>query len=252
MKKIKYLISILILISIILSAQIIKASTLQKQNRSKQLIERYNELRNNRSLPNINSDSIIDDAANEILIDKRYRKLSNEFDEDSIRLLFFNKGVIDYKFEAKEFLDKDTDTVFNAFLFEDTSSNILIGYSRSGNKHLLIKIKSYLKYDFGDSYIPRINIPSNKNTVDVKTDSIVYYVKWIVPGKYYYHYLNHIPRSSESVGSNDNYEVKKSIKKNPFTKGFDDTYPNMVLTSVHPDMYLIVTSEKNEIVAILK
>lgn len=225
------------------------------QSRSKQLIKRYNKLRSSRSLPKIKRDSIIDDVTNEILLDKKYRKSNNEFNEDSIRSLFYNRGVIDYKYEIKEILDKDTNTVFNSFLLTDRSPNIRMGYSKQGNKNLLIKTKSYLKYDFGGVYCPRIDLPYSKNVMKsatVKADSVVSYVKWMIPGKYYYQYSNHIPLSSESIGSDTKYEVKKSVKKNPFTKGFDDIYHNLVLTSIHPDMYLIVTNEKNEIVAILK
>lgn len=243
----------------ILSSQNLLESSQNKdnRNRSKQLIERYNKLRSSSSLPEIKRDSVIDDVTNEIFLDIKYRKSNNEFNEDSIRSLFYNRGVMDYKYEIKEIMDKDTNTVFNSFLLADNSPNIRMGYSKQGNKNLLIKTKSYLKYDFGEVYVPQVVQERSKNALqkeklEIKIDSVVYYVKWMIPGKYYYHYSNHIPLSSESVGIDAMYEIKKSVKKNPFIKGFDDIHTNMVLTSIHHDMYLIVTNDKNEIIAILK
>jgi len=164
---------------------------------------------------------------------------------------------MDYKFETKEILDKDTSVEFNAFILADSSSNIRMGYSNYGNKHLLIKTKSYLKYEFGEVYVPQVSIERKKKDFPkaegkIKIDSVVFYVKCIIPGKYYYHYLNHIPSSLEPVGSGHKYEVKESNKRNPFNKELNNTYPCMILSSEQPDMYLIVTNEKNEIIAILK
>jgi len=258
MKEIKYLISILIFISIILSAQALKASTLQKRNQdiSKQLIERYNKLRSKRSLPCIMRDSVIDDVTNEILFDKRYRKSANEYNEDSIRFLFYNKGMMDYKFETKEILDKDTSAGFNAFLLADSSPNIRIGYARYGNKNLLIKTKSYLKYDHGVFIRPlsiRGAVGNSQGMVTKqKSDSAIFFVRTIIPGKYYYHYLNHIPSSSEPIKNKIQYKAKELEIAQPSKIGTSYRHSDLVLISVHTDMYLIVTNETNEIVAILK
>lgn len=250
---------ILCLIPCILDAQSLMESSQQKnKNRSVQLIERYNKLRSSRSLSIINRDSVIDDVTNEILLDKKYRKSTSEFNEDSIRSLFYDKGVMDYKFEIKEISDKDTSVTFNTFLLADTSANIRIGYSKYGNKHLLIKTKSYLKYDFGvfacsssiknDEHHPNLN----QKVQQTKIDTAIFYVKAIIPGKYFYHYLNHIPLSLEPMMSDKKYEVKESLIKNPFTKETTIAYHGLVLTSCRPDMYLIVTNDKDEIIAILK
>lgn len=228
------------------------------RNRSVQLIERYNKLRSSRSLPIIKRDSLMDDVTNEILINKKYRKSASEFNEDSIRSLFYDKGVMDYKFETKEILDKDTCEMFNTFLLADRSVNIRIGYSKYGSKHLLIKTKSYLKYDFGvfacSSSIKKDERHPNQNQEVQKTeiDTAIFYVKEIIFGKYFYHYSNHIPLSSEPVVSDKKYEVKESLIKNQFTKETTIAYHSLVLTSCRPDMYLIVTNDKDEIIAILK
>lgn len=221
-------------------------------NQSKQLIERYNKFRSNRSLPN--GDSIIDNVTNEILLDKRYRNSFNEFDEDSIRYLFYNKGVMDYKFETKEIHDNDTSTVFNAFLLGDSSSNIRIGYARNGSKHLIVKTKSYLKYDHAEIFIPdqhkeigRRHIQAD--TLWIKTDSVKFYVKQLVPGKYYFHYSTHIPSSSELIKNQILYQPEEVIVNN---NGMKNINFDLIFTSKHSDMYLIVTNDKNEKIAILK
>ncbi len=256
MKKNINIISIILLYVLCILPLILFSQRNDTYNRSKQLIDRYNKIRIIKSLPIIQHDTILDDVTTEILLNKKYRKSDNTFNEDSIRYLFYNSGVMDYKYEILEILDKDTSAVFNSFLLADSSSNLRMSYSRNKN-NLLLKTKSYLKYDFGEVYVPRITVPADDNImksvkVEVKTDSIVYYVKPVISGKYYYYYSNHIPLSLESVDFNKIYEVKRNGKKNPFSKELEDTYFNLRLTSIHPEMYLIVINEKNEIIAILK
>jgi len=76
---------------------------------SRRLIEHYNKLRSLKSLPQIKHDSILDSVTNEVLSnDIKYRKSFNSFNEDAIRNLLFNKGIIDYKYDIMEISDNDT------------------------------------------------------------------------------------------------------------------------------------------------
>lgn len=255
MKKIN-IISILLIC--VLCIQSIKLFSQHKDmhSRSKQLTNYFNELRRIKYFPEIEHDSIIDNVTNKILLnDRKYRNSTNAFNEDSVRYLLFNEGIIDYKIEIKESLDKDTSSAFNAFFLADTSPNTRIGYSRNNGKHLLIKTHRYLKFDHGEGFVPHVSIQRDPKTItqevklDVKVDSLRYYVCMLNLGKYKYHYSAHIPSEKESFKNDNKYEPLRVTANN---KGCQNIYFDLIFTSKQPGMYLIVTNEKNEKVAIFK
>lgn len=225
-------------------------------NRSKQLIDRCNKVRRSKSLPIIQHDTILDNVANGILHNiRKYKKSATEFNEDSIRFTFYNSGVIDYIFEIKVIPENNgTGNKFKAFFLADKSRNIRMGYSKYGTKNLLIKTNSYVKFKHGEVFVPRMEIStlhnkSKKLEVSAKNDSIKYYLQIVTPGKYYYHFTNHIPTNNDSINDIKRYKARVVTTNN---KGMENNFFDLVITSKNPELYLIITNEKKEKVAMLK
>lgn len=225
-------------------------------NRSKQLIDRYNKVRRSKSLPIIQHDTILDNVAYEILHNiRKYKKSTTEFNEDSIRFTFYNSGVVDYIFEIKVIPENDgAGNKFKAFFLADRSRNIKMGYSKYGAKNLLIKTNSYVKFEHAECFMPALHIDwlhnkSKTMQVSAKNDSIKYYLKIVTPGKYYYHYSNQISSNNDSINDIKRYKARVVTTNN---KGMQNNFFDLVITSKNPELYLIITNEKKEKVAILK
>lgn len=246
---------IIILIPYILcSAESIFAATQQKNNRnqSKQLIVRYNKLRLKKNLPLLLHDPLLDNVVSKIQLNKEYKNSKGSYKEDSIRLLLYRSGIIEYQYDLKEVLDKDTTAAFNSFLLADNSKNIRVGYKKSGNKHILFKTKSYLKFDHWiisaqSAIIDGLN--SKVTTVDVKTDWATCYFKTPRPGMYYYQFSDYIPLSTDKMDNIEKFEVQ--TVRTDDKRVTQDMY-DLIIKSTKPEDFLIISNEKNERIAVVK
>ena len=79
---------------------------------SKNLIDRFNKFRALENLQSIEHDTILDNVSKILLTDKTFKKSKGIYNEDSVRLLLYRSGIIDYQYEIQEISDKDTATVF--------------------------------------------------------------------------------------------------------------------------------------------
>ncbi|MEI7677033.1 MAG: hypothetical protein WCJ03_09655 [Bacteroidales bacterium] len=226
----------------------------QKDNQSKSLINRYNKIRQTKNLNKITQDTILDNVCERLIDDSNYRNIDNTLNEDSIRQLLHRSGIIDYQYEVKEAFDKDTTMAFNAFLMSDNSTNINMGYNRNGNKHMLFKTKSYMKFDHWlisahSVIIDRLNSTATK--VDVKTDSVTGYFKTLNVGRYFYQLYNRIPLSSEKLGNVKKFEVQ-TLDSN-YKSGNTDIFKyDLIIKLAVPDAYLIISNDNNERIVIIK
>lgn len=234
--------------------------SIQKNNidNSKRLIEHYNKLRSLKSLPQIKHDSILDDVTNEVFSNElKYRKSFNSFNEDSIRFLLRNKGIIDYKYELIEMDDNDTISSFKKYFMLDASNNIRCGYTRKDGKNLLVKTKKYLEYGYSVSYTSSEtgNYMHEKNqstSIKIFTDSIYYYVKAVIPGKYKFYYSDMIPLNSEISKDQIFFDIEIGEETNPPFGNRNLLDFNLVIKSKHLDKFIVIINEKNELIAFIK
>lgn len=245
---------IILIPCIICSAESIFAATQQKNNRnqSKQLIARYNKLRLKKNLPLLLHDSLLDNVATKIQLNKGYKNSKGSYKEDSIRMLLYNSGIFEYQYDLKEVLDKDTTAAFNSFLLTENSKNIRVGYKKSGNKHILFKTRSYLKFDHWYISVhsdPIDPLNSKVTTVDVKTDWAICYFKTLQAGKYYYQFSDHIPLSTDKMDNIKKFEVQTVRRDNK--RATQDMY-DLIIKSTKPDMFLIISNKNNERIAVAK
>ena len=252
-----YILTIFYLSFHFLIAQNIQNTSIKQNNafNSKRLIEYYNKIRKVKSLPEITHDSLLDIVSNEVILnDKKYRKSTNSFNEDSIRLLFYNKGVIDYKYELFEVADSDTVSAFVKFFMSDVSNNIRCGYSKKDGKNLLIKTQRYLEYGYAEisvSYeVDELNPKSTPFKAPV--DSIKYHVKAFIPGKYRFYYSDRIPLSSNKSKKEDFTDITEGEATNPPDEAEDYSDFNLVIKSKHPYKFIVIENEKKELTAIIK
>ena len=223
---------------------------------SEQLINRFNKLRNLKSLPPLKHDSILDLVTNEILRHPaKYQKSFNSFYEDSIRFLLYNSGVIDYKYELLEVADKDTVSVFKKFFMGDGSKHIQVGCYKKEGKSLLIKTKSYLEYGYAviSGFSVSVDGFDPNHTTKIKpANSAKYYVNALISGKYRFYYSDKIPLSSERLKNHDFTDIipiKTSYYDNDSINysGF-----NLLINSKQPYKFVVIVKEKKELVAIIK
>lgn len=245
---------IIIIPCILSSSQSMLAKPEQKdnQNRSKQLIIRYNKLRLKKNLPLLLHDSLIDNVVSKIQLNKKYKDSKGSYKEDSIRLLLYRSGIIEYQYDMKEVLDKDTTAVFNSFLLADNSKNLRVGYKRSGNKHLLFKTKSYLKFDHWNVSVHSdpIDLLNSKTTkANIKTDWAICHFKTSQPDKYYYQFSKHIPLRTEKMDNIKKFEVQTVRSENKSES--QDKY-ELIIKSTMPDVFIIISNKNNERIAVVK
>jgi hypothetical protein len=169
-------------------------------------------------------------------------------------MLLYNSGIIEYQYDLKEVLDKDTTAAFNSFLLTENSKNIHVGYKKSGNKHILFKTRSYLKFDHwyvSEHSDPIDALNSNVTTIvlNIKTDWTICYFKTSNPDKYYYQFSDHIPLSTDKMDNIKKFEVQtvRSDKK----KVTQDMY-DLIIKSKKPDMFLIISNKNNKRIAVVK
>ena len=234
--------------------------SIQKNNteNSKRLIEHYNQLRSLKSLPQIKHDSILDIVTNEIFSnDIKYRKSINSFNEDSIRFLLYDKGIIDYKYELIEITDNDTISSFEKNFMSDASNNIRCGYARKDGKNLLVKTKKYLEYGYSISYVHSetgdwLNENFQSTTLKVFTDSVKYRVKAVVSGKYKFYYSDEIPSSSETSKKQVLFEIRTETTTKPSSAYINYSDFDLVITSKSPDKFIVIKNENDELIAVIK
>ena len=243
----------LILIPCILNSQNLLESSqkMDNRNRSKQLIERFNKLRTAKNLKSFQHDTLLDNISN-ILINEERFKVNNTYKEDSVRLLLYKKGIIDYQYEITEFLDKDTASTYKSFLLNDLDDNLKVGFTKKNNTNILFKTKSYLKFSYGTVFCQPFDIDrrhSKSIKVDIKTDSINRYFKMMKPDKYYYQFSNRIPLNSEKLDNTQKNEIqiKKTTNENERNEVYDFS-----IKSTNSNMFLIISNKKNERVVVVK
>jgi hypothetical protein len=225
----------------------------ESQNLSDQLINRYNKIRESRSLPLIRHDSLLDRIAEEIQSHSNEYKnpLLGSFSEEAIRKLFYEQGVIDYKYEIIEAKDKDTISVFKSFLIKDRSNNIRCGYSRIKEINVIIKTHCFLEFAMVTGFVHPRNIkhPSCNQPL---ADSIFYILKEVIPGKYRFYFSDQIPANPLPEKSVALTELSKI--ENIDSKLFGKNHPDfdLVLRSKQPNRFAIIVNEKKEIIAFLK
>ena len=228
--------------------------------RSKNLIDRFNTLRALDGLQSIEHDTILDNICKILLTDetKIYRKSAGVYDEDSVRLLLCEKGIIDYRYEIKEISDKDTVAVFENFLLANKWNHIRTGYYRTGSRHLLLKTESYVKFcqglgstrcvaepiDIGSDFNP-------KQESKCYTDTLVYYFKILIPDQYYYQFYEYFPLSSEKGGN----IKKEEVQTRQGIAGYywkEEEY-DFGIKSIWPiDKYSVILNKDNQRVAIIQ
>ena len=240
---------------------------------SKKLIDRFNTLRAKDNLESIQQDTVLDNICKILLTDNRnnsqlvllqehfpqsYRKSTGVYDEDSVRFLLRECGIIDYHYEIQEASDKDTAAVFNSFLLADKSNHLRMGYYRNGNRQILFKTKSYLKYSHGtwkewcDPIVMPMGVPLDSmefSSYKNGQDSIVYHFKILIPDQYYYQFYEKFPLSSEKGGNIKKKKVQMTRGVSMFGTDYDFTTTSM---GKETNMWLIISNKKNERVAILK
>jgi len=220
---------------------------------SRQIIEHYNRLRIKKSIPGIQHEILLDEIAMKIQLNKEFIKSLNVYNEKSIRELLYKYGIIDYQYEIMKFSDKDMTSACTKFLLNDGFSNLRVGYSKKNNSNILIKTKSFLKFDHWEmsSHSPVIDgLHNTSATVDVITDSAMLYMKTLKKGTYSYYTSDRIPLKSDSqVISTKNPTVVKQKEKLFAHSLFDLVF---TLSNDESNKYLIIVNEKNERVAILK
>ncbi|GEM_PF-2303550 len=226
---------------------------------SRRLIEYYNKLRSLKSLPQIKHDSLLDIVTNEVLShDIKYRKSFNSFNEDSIRLLLYNKGIIDYKYELIEIANNDTISAYTKFFINDKSNNIRSGYATNDGRNLLIKTKNYIKYGYAEvvccsEKIDALHEKSQSSYAKVITDSITYHFKGLYPCRYWFYYSDRIPLSSEISKKQVLFEVRTEKTTKPsHLEHINSSDFDLVITSKFPKKFIVIENEKNELVAIIK
>ena len=236
---------------------------------SKNLIDRFNTLRAMDNLESIKHDTILDNICKILLTDNRnncnlvlkeyfpqsYRKSAGVYDEDSVRLLLYNSGIIDYQYEIQEVSNKDTANVFSSFFLADKWNHIRAGYYKTEDKHILFKTKRYLKYDHGTAktWCDPIEIPMGVPldlplTSKCYTDSIVCHFKILIPDQYYYQFYKKIPLSSEKEENIKKKEVQMIRGVSKFGE-YDFTTISM---GTETEMFLVILNKNNERVAVTK
>lgn len=238
---------IIILSTIILS---IKAISQEKVNhiQSKILIERYNKLRLQKNLNDIQHDTILDNNASILLINEKYKKADNTFKIDSIHSLLYKSGIIDYQFEIVELSDNDTVVGFNKSFLTDKRNNIQMGYAKNGKNHIIMKTKKYLKFNHGEvaCHTNEIDPLNSNNKITVTTDSIHYFFNREIPGNYYYIFCKEIPSNSKVI----------NLKNKRAAKIIDNAVNNFDIVIIAKENetteYLVVINESNEIVSVSK
>ena len=254
MKKIVAGIILLVLFPCILSI-LPQLSAQQRNNpdRSRQIIERYNRLRIKKSIPEIQHEILLDEIAMKIQSNKKFRKSLNVYDENSIRDLLHKYGIIDYQYEIMEFPDKDMTSACTKFLLNDEFSNLRVGYSKFYKSNILIKTKSFLKFDHMESSTHTSLIDELHNTsatVDVITDSVKLYMKTLKKNTYSYYTTDIIPLKSDTqVISTKKPTVVKQKEKLFAHSSYDLVF---TLSNDESNKYLVILNEKNERVAVLK
>jgi len=234
--------------------------SIQKNNIdiSKRLIENYNRLRSLKSLHQIKHDSILDDVTNEVFAnDIKYRESFNSFNEDSIRYLLYNKGIIDYKYELIEIADNDTISSFKKNFMSDTSNNIRCGYARKDGKNLILKTKNYLKYGYSISSAHSetgdyMHDKYHPTSINIFTDSVDYHVKAVVRGKYKFYYSDKIPANSEISKDQVFFKIKTGEATHHPSGNRNYSEFNLVIKSKYPDKFIVIENEKNELIAVIK
>lgn len=231
---------------------------LVNHKQSELLIDRFNALRQVENLQHIEHDTVLDDIGKVLLTDKTkiYRKSTNVYNEDSVRLLFYNKGIIDYQYEIKEMSDRDTASVFKDFVLEDKWNHIRAGYYRTENRHILLKTKSYLKCVsvVGSSHCDPISptIGSNLSSIQESrcyTDSLIYYFKILVPDTFYYQFHAKLPLSNEKVEEVQKKRVQMVSGKSSICGEYDFFIKS---TGQQTNMFLSVLNKENQSVVVVK
>ena len=222
---------------------------------SRQIIEHYNRLRIKKSIPGIQHEILLDEIAMKIQLNKEFIKSLNVYNEKSIRELLYKYGIIDYQYEIMKFSDKDMTSACTKFLLNDGFSNLRVGYSKKNNSNILIKTKSFLKFDHLDmsTHTPVIDELHNNSTSTTDSyiiDSVRLYMKTLKKGTYSYYTSDRIPLKSDSqVISTKNPTVVKQKEKLFAHSLFDLVF---TLSNDESNKYLVILNEKNERVAILK
>ncbi len=249
--KAKYIFIITLLSTIIGLSDVFSQNNITNADykQSKNLIDRYNKLRTLDNLPSTEHDTILDNVSKLLLTNKTYKNSAGTYYEDSVRLLLYNNGIIDYQYEIQEISDKDTSAVFKKFLLADKSKFIRMGYYKYADRHILLKTKSYLKHDHTTAltWSDPISPLNPKSEVKFYIDSIVCHFKFLIPDQYYYQFYKLIPLSSEKGG-----ECKKKVQMSPGVSKFGEYDFTTIAVGEEAYMFMIILNENNERVAVVK
>ena len=116
----------------------------------------------------------------------------------------------------------------------------------------MLKTKSYLKFSYG-TISARSNVidalHSKSSTADVKIDSIIRYFKVLNPDKYYYQLYNRIPLRIDKMDTIKRNEVQTVKPTNKDDR--KDSY-DFVIKTMDSDMFLVISNQNGERVAVIK
>lgn len=217
-------------------------------SQSNVLFDNCNKQRLKNNLNVVYHDTILDNICKVLLLQNM--KKNNTYNVDSIHLLFYKNGIIDYQFEIIEFTDNKMLESFRNFILSDNFPFLQVGYARNSNQHIILKTKKYLKFHHGEgsthsTEIDPLKTKSNQQFT-FKNDIVKYYLQRMIIVDYYYSFSKKIP----SKKNDDILDIRNYGK---IVNNIRDNY-DIVFTAKDKETqkFLIVQNSFNEIVAILK
>lgn len=224
-------------------------ATPTEHSHSAMLIDRFNTLRELNNLGKIEHDTILDNISKILMANQFLKNAEGVYNEDSVRLLLYKNGVIDYHYTIQETLDIDTVIVYSKFLLADKSDNIRVGSFRNGVNNILFKTTSFLKFIYGTMSVhsDKMDWLHNQTSAKVYTDSIIHYFKILIPDEYYYQFYDHIPSNIDKM---QNIKMEQGYFENlSINENFD-----LIIKSrgLETEMFLIISGKNNGRVIVTK
>lgn len=218
---------------------------------SQLLVDRINATRQENGIPLLYHDTILDNICRFLVTNKSYIQKNGTFREDSVRQLFYEKGIIDYQFSINVVPDKDTSELFNSYLLSNDFCTSRIGYLTYANKHIIVKTNNYLTFVnwFAVVRSDVIDGFSNETTAKVYTDSVACTLRTTKSGRYYCQFCDHIPMTGENLAKLKRFEMQTVVSN---VADSTQDFFNYVIGTKDVDKYFVITDDKMKRLAVLK